>query len=57
VIVTTWPAASTPVIGEYPARESGAARQASMFTFTAAASNGVPSWNVIPSRSVNVHSV
>ena len=45
------------MIGENPGRDSGAARQASMLTFTAAASNGVPSWNVMPSRSVNVHCV
>ena len=29
----------------------------SMFAFTASASNGVPSWNVTPSRSVNVSAV
>ena len=45
------------MIGEYPDRDSGAARQASMLTLTAAASNGVPSWNVMPSRSVNFHCV
>jgi hypothetical protein len=52
---------STLVIGENTMGNSGPAtpgtwpRNASRFSLTASAFSGVPSWNVIPSRTVIVH--
>ena len=57
VSVTVWPDAWMSPIGAYAAPVSGEKRQESMLNFTAAPSSGVPSWNVIPSRTVIVHSV
>ena len=57
VIVTVWPSEVTSLIHRKAAPVSDEYWQDSMLNSTAAPSSGVPSWNEMPSRMLNVHSV
>ena len=57
VTVTVCPDEETSLIHRYAAPVSGEYWHVSMLNSTAAPSSGVPSWNEMPSRMVNVHSV
>ena len=57
VIVTVWPDDDTSLIQVSAAPVSAEYWHVSMLNSTAAPSSGVPSWNEMPSRMLNVHSV
>ena len=56
-MTTSWPDEVTVSIVTNEDPVNGLYWHDSMLNLTAAPSSGVPSWNVMPSRIVNVHSV